>query len=71
MTRFALQFPNRFKKLYHRRSTSESRNATAKGLFGDRLRTRRPANRRNHAIAREIVYNVRLLMKGVPQPIAG
>ncbi len=71
MTRFAKQFPNRFKKLYHRRSTSESRNATEKGLFGDRLRTRRPASRRNDALAREIVYNVRLLTKGVPQPSAG
>lgn len=71
MTRFAMQFPNRFKRLYHRRSTSESRNATEKGLFGDRLRTRRPASRRNDALAREIVHNVRLLTKGVPQPSAG
>ena len=71
MTRFAMQFPRRFKKLYHRRSTSESRNATDKGLFGDRLRTRRPASRRNDVLAREIVHNVRLLTKGAPQPSAG
>ncbi len=71
MTRFAKQFPNRFERLYHRRSTSESRNATEKGLFGDRLRTRRPASRRNDVLARQIVYNRRLLTKGVPKPSAG
>ena len=64
MTRFALQFPNRFRARYHRRSAAESRFATEKGLFGDRLRCRRPTSRRNEVLAREIVHNVRLLTKG-------
>jgi len=71
MTRFALQFPNRFGARYHRRSTAESRFATEKALFGDRLRCRRPASRRNEVLAREIVHNVRLLTKGMPRPPAG
>lgn len=69
MTRFALQFPNRFHARYHRRSAAESRFATEKALFGDRLRCRRPASRRNEVLAREIVHNVRLLTKGRP-PVA-
>ena len=68
MTRFALQFPNRFGARYHRRSAAESRFATEKGLFGDRLRCRRPASRRNEVLAREIVHNVRLLTKGQRRP---
>lgn len=63
MTRFALQFPNRWAARYHRRSAAESRFATEKGLFGDRLRCRRPTSRRNEVLAREIVHNVRLLTK--------
>ena len=61
MTRFARQFPNRFAKRYHERSTSESRNATEKMLFGDRLRSRRPTSRRIEVFARETVYNARLM----------
>lgn len=61
MTRFALQFPDRFGKTYHRRSTSESRNATEKGLFGDRLRSRRPEARRKEVYCPEIAHNIRLL----------
>lgn len=61
MTRFGQQFPNRFASVYHRRSTSESRFATEKLLFGDRLRCRRPVSRRNEVLAREIAHNVRLL----------
>lgn len=66
-TRFARQFPNRFKKKYSERNTSESRNATEKLLFGERLRSRRPAGRRNETFARETVYNVRLLTQGDPR----
>lgn len=61
MTRYALQFPNRFASVYHRRSTVESRYATVKELFGDRLRCRQMVSRRNEALAREIVHNARLL----------
>ena len=71
MTRFALQFPNRFGARYHRRSAAESRFKTEKALFGDRLRCRRPTSRRNEVLAREIVHNVRLLTKGEPRPPAG
>lgn len=53
MTRYPLQFPNRFGRVYHRRSTSESRFATEKGLYGDRLRSRRPEGRRNEFYCRE------------------
>ncbi|MGH9895936.1 MAG: transposase [bacterium] len=60
MTRYAHQFPNRFGKVYHRRSTSESRFATEKGLFGDRLRSRRPEARRNEVYCREVVHNARI-----------
>ncbi len=67
MTRFALQFPNRWSARYHCRSTAESRFATEKGLFGDRLRCRRPTSRRNEVLAREIVHNVRLLTRGQPR----
>lgn len=63
MTRLAQTRPDEFGKTYHRRSTSESRNATEKGLFGDRLRSRRPEARRNEALARQIVHNARLLTK--------
>ena len=52
MTRFALQFPNRFGSRYHRRSTAESRFATEKALFGGRLRCRRPSSRRNEVLSR-------------------
>ncbi len=69
MTRFALQFPNRWATRYHRCSAAESRFATEKGLFGDRLRCRRPTSRRNEVLAREIVHNVRLLTKGMPEPV--
>ena len=71
MTRFALQFPNRWGTRYHRRSATESRFATEKGLFGDRLRCRRPTSRRNEVLAREIAHNVRLLTKGIAQPSYG
>lgn len=50
MNRFAHQFPNRFARVYQRRSTSESRNATEKLLFGDGLRSRRPVARRNEVL---------------------
>jgi len=60
---FALQFPNRFAARYHGRSAAESRFATEKALFGDRLRCRRPASRRNEVPARGIMHNVRLFMK--------
>jgi transposase len=63
MTRHALTRPKQFARVYHRRSTSESRNATEKLLFGDRLRSRRPEARRNEALARQIVHNARLLTK--------
>lgn len=61
MTRYALNFPNRFQEVYRRRCTAESRFATVKQLFGDRLRCRRRTSRRNTVLAREIVHNVRLL----------
>ncbi len=67
MTRFALQSPNRWAARYNRRSAAESRFATEKGLFGDRLRCRRPTIRRNEVLAREIVHNVRLLTKLKPE----
>jgi transposase len=70
MTRFALQFPNRFRARYHRRSAAESRFATEKALFGDRLRCKRPTSRTNEVLAREIVHNVRLLTKGRPRLLA-
>ena len=70
MTRFALQFPDRWGARYHRRSAAESRFATEKALFGDRLRCRRPTSRRNEVLAREVVHNVRLLTKGEPRRIA-
>lgn len=70
MTRFALQFPNRFRARYQRRSAAESRFATEKALFGDRLRCHRPTSRRNQVLAREIVHNVRLLTKGRPRLLA-
>jgi transposase len=60
MTRYAKQFPNRFKKTYGQRATSESRFATEKGVFGDRLRSRRPEARRNEVYCREIVHNARI-----------
>lgn len=63
MTRLAQTRPDEFGRVYHRRSTSESRNATEKGLFGDRLRSRKPDSRRNETLARQIVYNARLLTK--------
>ena len=66
MNRFAHQFPNRFAAVYHQRSTSESRNATEKLLFGDRVRSRLPVARRNEVLCREVVHNVRLLTKGPP-----
>jgi transposase len=68
MTRFALQFPNRWGTRYHRRSAAESRFATEEVLFGDRLRCRRPTSRRNEVLAREIVHNVKLLTRGQPRP---
>lgn len=61
MTRYARQFPNRFAAVYHRRSAVESRYATVKQLFGDRLRCRKRVSRRNEALAREVVHNARLL----------
>lgn len=61
MTRYALQFPNRFASVYHRRSAVESRYATVKQLFGDRLRCRQMVSRRNEALAKEIAHNARLL----------
>lgn len=67
MTRLALARPDEFEPVYHRRSTSESRNATEKLLFGDRLRSRRPEARRNEALARQIVHNARLLTKLGPR----
>lgn len=60
-TRYALNFPNRFQDVYRRRVTAESRFATVKLLFGDRLRCRLRTSRRNTVLAREIVHNVRLL----------
>jgi len=63
MTRFALRFPNRWGAWYHRRSAAESRFATEKAWFGNRLRCRSPTNWRNEVLAREIVHNVRLLTK--------
>ena len=71
MTRFAKQFPNRFKGLYRGRSTSESRNATEKGLFGDRLMTRRTEALRNDTLAREIVFNSRLHTWWFPDRLPG
>lgn len=65
-TRFALQFPNRFAEKYHERSTIESRNATDKGLFGERLRNRTPVSRRVEVFAREAVYNARLMTRWLP-----
>jgi transposase len=41
--------------------TAESRFATVKLMFGDRLRRRKRTSRRNTVLAREIVHNVRLL----------
>lgn len=61
MTRYALNFPNRFQEVYRRRCTAESRFATVKQLFGDRLRCRDRTSRRNSVLAREIVHNVRLV----------
>lgn len=68
-TRFALQFPNRFAKKYHERSTSESRNATDKCLFGERLRNRQPVSRRIEVLAREAVHNVRLMTRWLPNSV--
>jgi len=67
MRRFALQFPKWFGSWYHRRSAAESRFATEKALFGDRLRCRLPTGRRREVLAREFVHNMLLLTKGQPQ----
>jgi transposase len=61
MTRFALQFPNRFQDVYRRRCTAESRFATVKLLFGDRLRCRQGTSRGKTVVAREIGQKGRLL----------
>lgn len=59
---FATRFPNRFHETYRWRTKCESAFNACKNATGERLRGRTPTSRRNEALCKIIIHNIRMVV---------